>query len=392
MGKAVSYCGPKNFRGPDSRSTYNGMSERFLHRAAIAAWIPLLLAFWPAGNGAAGQRLPSPGPAASAVQNDWNKLAEGVYARIVSPDSDAVGNSGVVVLDSGVLLFDTHFTPEAGDALLEKVKAATPRPVRYIVNSHFHPDHTHGNQAVATARQIIGSTNTRRDMLQKDLPAYNRMQLIAQTQVEQLSRELRQEQDLKKQESLRAQLNGRQAFMRRMSALKIQAPAMTLDDSLRIADAGRDVDLLYLGIAHTEGDVILYLPQEKIAFLGDIFFNDALPNVEDANLLEWMKTLREALKLDAKTFVPGHGPAGGKGDVEEFLNYLEDLKALVEPAVSKDEPLEQVIRDLRLPAKYASYSFQGFFPANLQKMYAELKAVQAAAPPQEGAVKKEPQP
>jgi glyoxylase-like metal-dependent hydrolase (beta-lactamase superfamily II) len=340
--------------------------------AAYAALMLSVLSVCLSGIAAAGQKQPSPPPA--PAPGDLNKLAEGVFARVVSPDSDAVSNAGVVVLDSGVLLFDTHFTPEAADALQEKLKAVTSKPVRYIVNSHFHSDHTHGNQAVAGVRQIIGSSNTRRDMLQKDLATLNQMQTMAQSQVEQLSKDIRQEQDVKAQEALRIQLNQRTAFMRRMASLKILAPWMAIDDNLSILDGGREVDLLCLGPGHTDGDVVLYLPEEKVAFLGDLFFHEALPNVEDAHILDWIKTLREAVKLDANSFVPGHGQVGSKSDVEDFITYFEDLKALVEPGVTRGDTLEQVIRDLRLPAKYVSYSFQNFFPANVQKMYTELKA------------------
>jgi cyclase len=354
------------------------MLKRGSQRMQCTLRIAVLLALCGAGTAAAWQRPSASLPAAPVSQANLSKLAEGVFAQIVSADSDAVSNSCVVVLDSGVLIFDTHFTPEAGEALLEKIKTVTARPVRYLVNSHFHPDHTHGNQAFTMVRQIIGSSNTRRDMLQKDLPSLNRMQLIAQSQVEQLSKDLGQEPDAKKQEALRGQLSSRQAFMRRTAALKILAPWMTFDDSLSIIDGGREVQLLYLGVAHTDGDVVLYLPQEKVAFLGDIFFNDAIPSVEDANMLEWTKTLGEALKLDAKTYVPGHGQVGARSDVERFLNYLEDLRALVEPAVARGETLEQIIRDLHVPPRYASYSFQNFFPANLQKMYAALKALQSS--------------
>jgi cyclase len=156
---------------------------------------------------------------------------------------------------------------------------------------------------------------------------------------------------------------------------------------LSILDSGREVDLLYLGPGHTDGDVVLYLPEEKVAFLGDLFFGEALPNVEDAHMLDWIKTLREAAKLDAKSFIPGHGQVGGKSDVEDFIAYLEDLKAMVAPGVARGDTLEQVIHDLRLPAKYASYSFQNFFPANVQKMYTELKAIQPASQQQEGVKK-----
>ena len=338
------------------------MLERKNDLTVFLAWMPVLLAAWLAATLTAGQNKET-SPAAAAPA-ELQKLCDGVFVRIVNPDSDEVANCGVVILESGVVLFDTHFTPEAGEALEELIKGVTAHPVRYLVNSHFHPDHTHGNQAFATARHIIGSTLTRRDMLQKDMPALNRMQIIAQGQVEKLGRELSQEKDAGKQESLRSQLKAHQAFMRRLSSLKILAPVMTLDDSLSLVDSGREVNLLYFGAGHTEGDIVLYLPEEKVAFLGDLFFNDA------------------------RIYVPGHGRVGARQDVEEFLGYLEDLKALVEPAVKHGDSLEQVVHDLRLPPKYASFSFQNFFPANLQKMYAELKAAQAAAAPQEGAIKK----
>jgi cyclase len=351
---------------------------RGINAACLAALALVLLAL-----GASAQRA---GRAANAPPPvlDLTKLADGIYVQVSNPDSDAVSNSGIVVLDSGVLVFDTHFTPEAGDALLEKIRGVTPKQVRYIVNSHFHPDHTHGNQSFPTAKQIIGSSRTRRDMLERDLPKLNQAQAMAQSQIEQLSKDLSQASgDLKKQEALRAQLGQRQAFMRRMSALKIVPPNMTFEDRMSFIDAGREVEFLYLGAGHTDGDIVLLLPQEKIAFLGDLFFHDGIPNVEDANLAEWTKTLHDVLKLDARTFVPGHGLAGTREDVEKFLGYFEDLKALVEPAVTRGEPLEQIVQDLRLPAKYSSYSFQNLFPANLQKMYMELKAAQAAAAAQD---------
>jgi cyclase len=215
-------------------------------------------------------------------------------------------------------------------------------------------------------------------MIERDIPKLNQAQAIAQSQVEQLSKELAQGLDPKRQEAVRAQLSQRQAYLRRLSALTILPPDITFDDSMTILD-GREVQLLYPGPGHTDGDIVLYLPQEKIAFLADLFFRDGIPNVEDANIGEWIKTLREILKLDARTFVPGHGQPGNRADVEEFLTYLEELRALVEPAIARGDTLEQVVQDTRVPTKYASYSFQNLFPANLQKMYAELKAAELAA-------------
>jgi glyoxylase-like metal-dependent hydrolase (beta-lactamase superfamily II) len=317
--------------------------------------------------------------AQARTDTDLVKLADGVYVRISSPDSNAVSNAGVIILEHSTLVFDTHFTPEAGQALLAKIQAITPRPVRYIVNSHFHSDHTHGNQAFSRTQQIIASSNTRRDILQRDVPTMLRMIGIAQSQMEKINKDFLKAQDPAQKETLRRQIAARQEFIDRMSREKVIPPVFTFDDTLTIQDGAREVRLLYLGNGHTEGDVILFLPAERIVFAGDLFFNACLPSTQDAILLDWIRTLKEALKLEADRFVPGHGPVGERKDVEGFITYLEDLKAMVEPSVVRGDTLEQLVQSTQLPSKYSSYAFANFFPANLQKMYAELRAVHLVA-------------
>ncbi len=314
---------------------------------------------------------------------EFEKLAEGVYAHIASADSNAVSNAGFIILDHFVLVFDTHFTLEAGQELAARIHAITPKPVRYLMNSHFHPDHTHGNQAFPGALEI-SSTATRRDMLQKDIPALNRSLTMADEQLQKLNKQALQEHDPRQLQMIRSQIAARQEFLSRMSKLKIIPPIITLDDSLTVRDGTHEVQLLYLGAGHTNGDVVLFLPSEKVAFLGDLFFNAALPNTQDAILLDWIKTLGEVLRLDAEKFVPGHGPVGGRKDVQEFLRYLEELKALVAPAVNRGDTLDQVLHDVHLPGKFSAFGFQSFFQSNVQKMFTELKAQQLSAPPFEG--------
>jgi cyclase len=319
---------------------------------------------------------------------DLSKIAEGVYAQYVNPDGNAVSNSGVVVLEHGVLVFDTHFTPEAGQALLAGIKTLTSKPVRYVVNSHFHPDHTHGNQALINA-QLIASLNARRDILQVDLPSLNRTAGFARSQLDKMRKEMEQEQDAAKIQNLRTQINSREDYLETISRLKIIAPDIALEDRLILHDGKQEVQLLFLGVGHTDGDVVLFIPSLKAAFLGDLFFNNAIPNVQDANILEWMKTLEETLKLDADKFVPGHGPLGSKNDVKKFLSYLEELKKSVEEAIARGSTLDQTIQDIQIPPKYSSYQFKNFFPANVQKMYLELKALQLASIPVEDSKKSE---
>jgi cyclase len=313
-------------------------------------------------------------------ENELTKVAEGIYARIVSPDGNAVSNAGVVVLDQSVLVFDTHFTPEAGATLLAAIRSVTPKSVRYVVNSHWHADHTHGNQAFAGA-QLICSSNARRDMLQNDLPSLNRTVRIAQTQLDKLRQAVSKVPDAAERQKIREQIKTREEYLQTMTRLNITVPAIALDENTAIHDGKQEARILFLGVGHTDGDIVLFLPAQKVVFTGDLFFNNAIPNVQDASILEWMKTLGELLKLDANAFVPGHGPIGSKKDVQAFLHYLEELKSLVSSAVERGDSLEQAARDLQLPEKYSSYQFQNFFPSNVQKIYTELKALQIELSP-----------
>jgi cyclase len=311
---------------------------------------------------------------------ELTKLAEGVYARIASPDSDAVSNAGVIVLDHCVLVFDTHYTPEAGQALLDAIRSITSKPIRYVVNSHSHTDHILGNQVFADA-QIIGSTDARREVMERELPLLNRTMGITRSQLDKMRKEIGSKESGGGRISAPREIKSLEDNLQTMSRLKILPPVIALDDRLVIQDGKQDVQISFLGPGHTDGDIVLYLPAMKIVFVGDLFFETAIPNVRDAHILQWMKTLSEILLLNADKFVPGHGKPGSRKDVAAFLAYFEELKAMIQPAVERGDSLEQVLKDIQVPEKYSSYRFQHFFPANVQKMYAELKELQISAMP-----------
>jgi glyoxylase-like metal-dependent hydrolase (beta-lactamase superfamily II) len=303
------------------------------------------------------------------------KIEEGVYARIVKPEGNAVSNAGIVVLYDSVLIFDTHFTPEAGKELMAAVRSITDKPVRYVVNSHWHADHTHGNQVFADAH-IIGSTVARRGVLENDLPSLNRTIGITQKQLERLRADVKAAKSTRQAERLRDQIRARENYLQNMSQLKITAPLVTLENSLAVQEGSSEILIRYLGSGDTEGACILWLPFRKIAFVGDLVFVRAIPNVQNAEILQWMETLKEVLALDAETYVPGHGEIGSKSDVQAFLDYLLALKSMVQTAIDRGDTMEQATRDIRVPEEFSSYMFQNFFPSNVQKMYTEIKALQ----------------
>jgi glyoxylase-like metal-dependent hydrolase (beta-lactamase superfamily II) len=319
-------------------------------------------------------------PSAPTDQTELVKLADNAYAEIVSPDGNAVSNSGFVVLENSVLVFDAHFTPEGGHALAGRIRSITSKPIRYLVLSHYHPDHTHGSQAFAEVRQIISSAAARRDILHRDLPAMKRATAGAEIQIQRINKELAAARDEGRKEQIRKTLSSRQEFLERMSRLNIQAPVVGVEDSLVLMDGGKRIEIVIPGAGHTDGDLILFLPSSRVVFTGDLFFNSALPNTQDASILMWIKSLGEILKLDADKFVPGHGPVGSKDDVRRFLSYLEELKSMVEAGVKRGDTLEQVLRDCKVPTRFAHFQFQNFFPSNVQSMYLELRALQLSTP------------
>jgi glyoxylase-like metal-dependent hydrolase (beta-lactamase superfamily II) len=259
---------------------------------------------------------------------------------------------------------DTTYS-EAAQALLAAIRSITLKPVLYVVNSHAHADHTHGNQAFADA-QLIGSSAARQDVLQTDLPSLNRTMAVTQSQLEKLRREIGKEKDSAQVQRLREQIKTRETYVQTMSQLKITAPFVTLDDAIRIQDGEQEVRILYLGKGHTDGDVVVYMPALKIAFVGDLFFNEAIPNVQDATVLSWMKTLEEVLKLDADKFIPGHGAVGSRKEVQNFLAYLETLRSLVKAAVERGDSVEQATRDI-VSRKHAAYRFRISSPPTFRK-------------------------
>jgi len=310
-------------------------------------------------------------------------LSENVYARIASPNGNAVGNSGFIILENSVLVFDTHFTPLAAQELLTEIRSLTNNPVRYVINSHFHPDHTHGNQAFPEAL-LISNDGTRHNILQKDLPSLNRTISVTTTQLENMQERARNEKDPDRLDTLHRQIQTNEDYLATLANLKISAPFVVLEDFFNIQDGPIEIGLRFLGQGHTDSDIIMIVPSGKIAFLGDLFFNQAIPNVQDAKVLQWMETLGRILELDTEQFVPGHGPVGNRQDVMRFLAYFEDLRALVEPYVIRGDNVELAMQEIQLPVKYSRYRFQNFFPANVQKMYAELKVLQLLSIPIEG--------
>lgn len=321
-------------------------------------------------------------PAAAEDLFDLQKVADGVYAALAKPRTPINCNAAVVTYDDGVLVVDTHSRPSSATALIGQIKTVTDKPVRYAVNTHFHWDHVQGNQAypVAFPRQIsiVASEATRENLVQMGLQRVKDQIAAGPGQVEDLRKRIAAEKDEKTLASLRDDLRQQEEYLAEMRGLELTLPDVTFDKSLILHRKDRDIVLLFLGRGHTSGDVVVYLPQERVVATGDLL-HGWMPFMGDSYPPEWVATLDALDKLPFDHIIGGHGSVKPKSHLRFFRNYLADLIEAVRGARTRGETLDQakVSVAAALKPKYEegmSGRYTGSVGANIEKVYKDLEA------------------
>jgi len=311
--------------------------------------------------------------AAPKAEDDFQivKVADGVYAAIARPGGLASGNAGFVIGNDAVLVFDTFFTPVAIEELIAEIQALTKAPIKFAVNSHYHLDHTGGNQVlVARGVPIIAHDNVMIWQTTKNkrfLPAPEELAKRKADAAKQLA-ELPAEQTEK-----RAQL---EQTIRRLDALmtiKLTNPTRTFKSGTITLDLGKRKVMLATLPGHTGGDVFAYVPDANVVFTGDLGWSRTLPNLVDATVNDWIPTLDQILKqYPTAKYVPGHGAVADAVDIRNFRDYLDDLRARVKQGIASGLTVDQAKQQLTLPDKYKSFAFKNFAVPNVEDMYKEL--------------------
>jgi cyclase len=300
------------------------------------------------------------------------KITDGVYAAIAKSGGLASGNAGFVIGDDSVLVFDTFFTPTAIEELISEIQTLTKLPIKYAVNSHYHLDHTGGNQVlVARGVPIIAHDNVMIWQTTKNkrfLPAPEELAKRKADAAKLLSETPEDQKDK------RAQLERTIRRLDAMMAIKLTNPTKTFSSgTMRLKLGKREVILATLP-GHTGGDVFAYVPDANVVFTGDLGWSKTLPNLVDATVNDWIPTLDTILKQHpAAKFVPGHGNVATAADIKDFRDYLDDLRARVKQGIADGLTVDQAKEQLKLPEKYKSFAFQNFATPNVEDMYKELK-------------------
>jgi glyoxylase-like metal-dependent hydrolase (beta-lactamase superfamily II) len=276
------------------------------------------------------------------------KINDRVYALIGPmgfPNKENQGymvNSTAIVGDKGVILVDTGFTDEIGKLLAARVTKLTNKPVTHIINTHHHGDHTLGNIAFP-GTEIISSEKCR--------------EWVEKTGAEWI------------------------VTVQNMTGMKF--PNTKPVPATRTFKENTRVDLVIHGVrmvlwtpfgSHTDGDMLVYLPEDKVLIGGDVIVNKTVPVFRDAHVKNWAATLEEASKLDVKTVVPGHGPLATSADVAKLGRMLAAFYAGVEAGYKKGLTDNEIRKTLDLSEWKKLSHFEENMGANINKTYLEVEA------------------
>jgi len=275
---------------------------------------------------AAQSRRPA-GTAHKGVAFKFNKVRDGVYHAIGTGALAVVGNSSVIVNDDDAIVVDDHVSPAAAWVLLEEIKTFTNKPVRTVINTHFHFDHAHGNQIFDPTVQIIGHEFTRRMLLSNSIgmPLYQNYVNGMPNQIADLKKRIAETSDAAAKAKLQTQLSVTENNLASQKELRPTPPNVTLNTQMTLFRGKREIQIRYLGRGHTAGDVVVYLPNEKVVITGD-FLTSGLSNMSDSFPTEWADSLDALKKLDFDTVMPGHGEAfTDKAKIDYFQAYLRDV-------------------------------------------------------------------
>lgn len=278
------------------------------------------------------------------------QLAPGIFLFTTPSYGDVGldGNSIAVLSNDGVLVFDTNGTPAAAAAVLAQIRTLTDRPVRYVVNSHWHWDHWYGTETYQAAFpdvQIVAHEKTRVMMMGPAL-AFNRP--FIETDLPNYVNAL--EKRAAENPALTPLLETDRAFLDQKTHVRHTIPNVTFSDRLNIELSGRHIEVLHYGRAVTPGDAFVYLPQEKLLLIGDLIVNP-ITFALSGYPTEWLRTLEQIDTLDVSTIVTGHGaPLHDKtllhATMDVFRVLLREGKAAKERGLTPDQAKEAIVPGL----------------------------------------------
>jgi glyoxylase-like metal-dependent hydrolase (beta-lactamase superfamily II) len=282
-------------------------------------------------------------PLTSADEAKTIKVLENVYTITAGDGVDS--NTTFIITKEGVIVIDTRPTPTEAKKVLVEIRKLTALPIVYTINTHYHGDHTFGNQVFKNSKTIIAHKNVRNKLVesgQEHLSLFKTFGLPGINEVE------------------------------------ITPPNIIYEKEMEIWLGGYRLQLLYHGKGHTDGDTIIYIDQLRTVITGDLVFNKKVPYMADSYIDDWISSLKYIELLKNETVIPGHGPIGERTTIIAMKHYLMNLKELVLAQLKDNKTLEetQEIVEPILRKKYKDWKQLDWIKGNIERAWLEYSSKQ----------------
>jgi cyclase len=277
---------------------------------------------------------------------DIEKVADGVYAAIAH--GRAIINCNAVIFENSndLLIVDAHAAPSAVYALVAQIRRqVTPKPVRYVVTTHLHGDHTQGLPAyrgIAPKADIVACARTR-DLLVQVGPSRLKAAVDAVPRsIENLRERLAAAKSAEEKAYYEEMIAQSRAFLEEMRNVAVELPNVTFADRLTIHDKAHDLHLSFRGRGHTAGDIVVFCPQKKVIASGDLL-HSFFPTIGDGYPRDWPGTLRSMSELEFGHVVGGHGGVQHTNQrLGQLTSYFEELIEIAGRAKQEGMPLDRL--------------------------------------------------
>jgi len=277
------------------------------------------------------------GKAAPALRVE--KVTASCYATV---RAGGLSNAGFVVGRDSVLVIDCLDSADRARELFQAIAKVTDKPVRTVVHTHAHYDHTVGNQAMPKDVAIIAS-RAATDWLAKRL---------------------------KKDRLLLGPSGGGIHMSLGIAGVRNPTRPITVPTELDLG--GLKVRLLVAGDCHSAGDLVVYVASERVLFAGDLVWSGCHPNIASGSTFRWIGALAQIERLDIEKVVPGHGAPGVKELLRSQRHYLMNLRRLVKHLARKQMDPKKIVQGLEIPEPYREFAHAAWWPKNVGYVHQEL--------------------
>jgi glyoxylase-like metal-dependent hydrolase (beta-lactamase superfamily II) len=274
---------------------------------------------------------------------EFKRVADGVHVAVAQPAYKVNCNTAIIEDDDGVMVVDTHSKPTAARVIVEHLRGMTTKPVRYVVNTHFHWDHWHGNEVYPAAypgAEIVTNQITREAMVMKGLKRIGDHRRQMPADIAKLEADVAAATG-DQRAKLESDLGLARAYLAEVNALRPALPTIAFEQTMKLYRRDREIHLLHLGRAHTAGDVFVYLPKEKVVITGDALIGWT-PFMGDGYPEDWAGTLDRLAQLDFTHIIMGHGDVADRDWLRVFRGYVGDMVAAVREEAATGATLDEV--------------------------------------------------